>query len=357
MEESTKYFIKSNKYKKFKLGLNLKDFLLLFLLILLISFSILINKLLKKLRNCSDTNIEKKLILSLKFSQINSLLFETMRKFYKPLYGISNHKYNINQKKGIGICAICKNENLYLKEYVTYYQKLGLKKIIIYDNNDIDGEKPEDILFNYIKSNFVEIIDTRGFRRSQIPSYNHCYEKYRNQFDYIAFLDFDEFIIIQNNKSINDYLYDEKFDKCESILLNWEMYGDNDLVKYDKRTMIERFTKPSEKWNKGKSIVRTKIDNLLIISVHNVGFNVNYFCDSNGNKIIPPSYLDFSPPREPESYIKHFYTKTVEEFCKKIKRGGGHYNNDHPNYKYVLQTRIHAFAKFNKMTTEKRDIS
>lgn len=180
------------------------------------------------------------------------------------------------------------------------------------------------------------------------------YLKRKNQ--YIAFLDFDEFIIIKNNKSINDFLYDEKFDKCESILLNWEMYGDNDLVKYDNRTMIERFTKPAQKWNKGKSIVRTNIDNLLIISVHNVGFKVNYFCDSNGNKIIPKSYLYFIPPREPESYIKHFYTKTVEEFCRKIKRGGGHYNYNHPKYKYVLQDRIHAFAKFNKMTTKKRNI-
>ena len=35
----------------------------------------------------------------------------------------------------------------------------------------------------FIKTNFVEIIDIRGFRSAQLPSYNHCYEKYRNQFD------------------------------------------------------------------------------------------------------------------------------------------------------------------------------
>ena len=196
MEETKKFFL-PNKFEKLnfsrikkqfilrnpKLGLNLKDFLLVFLIILLISSSILIYILLKKLRNFPNTNIEKKFILSLKFSQIYSRLFETMRKLHKVPSGTSKHKYNIRKNKGIGICVTCKNENLYLKEYVTYYQKLGIKKIIIYDNNDIEGEKPEDILDNFIKSNFVEIIDTRGFRTSQIPSYNHCYVQYRNQFD------------------------------------------------------------------------------------------------------------------------------------------------------------------------------
>jgi len=376
-----------SKYPKFIL------FILCLLIILLISSSIIIYMLLERLNNISNnsnnnmnninknnnmnnpnnyinknnnnynitiqshSNIEEKLNLSFKFFEIYSVLFETMRNPPKPSSGITNHNYNIKENKGIGICSICKNENLYLKEYATYYQKLGIKKIIIYDNNDIDGEKPEEVLQNFIKTNFVEIIDIRGFRSAQLPSYNHCYEKYRNQFDYISFLDIDEFIVIQSNKSINDYLYDVKFDKCESILLNWVMYGDSDLLKYDNRTMIERFTKPVEKWNRGKSIVRTNIDNLIIISTIIVGVNVNYFCDSNGNKIIPNrNYLDFTAPKEPESYIKHFYTKTAEEFCNKIKNGDAHFNKNHPKSKIILQNRIQNFMKFNKMTREKRDI-
>ena len=409
MEEINNFFLIKKNSKKFKFSRNKKItknrylkfilFILFLLIILLISSSIIIYRLLERLNNISNnnnnilsnnnikknninknnymnnlnnninknnnnynitiqnhTNIEEKLKLSFKLFEIYSVLFETMRNPPKPSSGIVNHYYNIKEKKGIGICAICKNENLYLKEYVTYYQKLGIKKIFIYDNNDIDDEKPEDVLQDFIKSNFVEIIDIRGFRSAQLPSYNLCYEKYRNQFDYITFLDFDEFIIIQKNKSINDYLYESKFDKCESILLNWEMYGDSDLVKYDNRTMIERFTKPVRKWNRGKSLVRTNIDNLIIISTIIVGVNVNYFCDSNGNKIIPKNYLDFTAPKEPESYIKHFYTKTAEEFCYKIKKGDGHYNKNHPKSKIIMQNRIQIFKNFNKMTKEKRHI-
>jgi hypothetical protein len=179
----------------------------------------------------------------------NELIFQLSKNILKLFLFIINISFiiiriNKNLFLKVCLCTIGKKENLYATEFVEHYKKIGYDKIFIYDNNDIDDEKPEDVLQDFIKSNFVEIIDIRGFRSAQLPSYNLCYEKYRNQFDYITFLDFDEFIIIQKNKSINDYLYDSKFDKCESILLNWEMYGDNDLVKYDNRTMIERFTKP-----------------------------------------------------------------------------------------------------------------
>ena len=381
MKESNIFFEERNKLKGFnfskrkkkiilgnpKLGFNFNKFLLFFLIILLISSSLLIYVLLKRLSKISNnkiknnmnnnhTKIKEKMNLSIQFSEIYSILYDTFIDSPKFSYGNKNHNFNIKENKGVGMCSLCKNENLYSKEFVTYYQKLGIKKIIIYDNNDIDGEKPEDVLQDFIKSNFIEIIDIRGFKSAQIPANNHCYKKYRNQFDYIAFFDFDEFLVIQNNKSINEYLYDSKFDKCESILLNWEMYGDSDLVKYDNRTMIERFTKPVEKWSRGKSIARTNIDNLLVVTVHNVGYNVNYFCDSNGNKIILHNYLDFTAPKEPESYIKHFYTKTAEEFCEKMKKGGGHINRSHPKYKIIAQNRIQRFKKFNKMTNEKRDI-
>ena len=39
------------------------------------------------------------------------------------------------------ICAIAKNENLYLKEWVEYHKNIGINKIFIYDNNGLTSEK------------------------------------------------------------------------------------------------------------------------------------------------------------------------------------------------------------------------
>ena len=126
-----------------------------------------------------------------------------------------------------------------------------------------------------------------------------CYKKYGNQFDFLIFIDFDDFITIENNKDINTFLNDKKYNKCETIVLNWVMYGDNNLVKYDNPTLIERFTKPSSNWNRGKSIVRTNISNLIISSSHISGINTKYFCNSNGNRLFPKSYHEFKVPNKP----------------------------------------------------------
>ena len=155
MEETNKYLAKYNKFKKvkfsgnkkkiilknIKLGLNLKDFLLFFLLILLVSSFILLFIQLKRLFNFSNnnmnynmkitihnhTNIEKKLNSYNKSFENYS---KTLINLPIPSSDTRNHYFNIKENKGVGICSICKNENLYLKEYVAYYQKLGIKKLL-----------------------------------------------------------------------------------------------------------------------------------------------------------------------------------------------------------------------------------
>jgi hypothetical protein len=79
-------------------------------------------------------------------------------------------------------------ENDYIRFFVEYYQRLHFDKVIIYDNNDPDGEKFEDVINDYIQNGFVEIIDFRGREVAQLPSYQDCYDRFNNQYDWIAFL-------------------------------------------------------------------------------------------------------------------------------------------------------------------------
>jgi len=305
------------------------------------------------------TKIKKKLNLAFEFIKSYSILFDAAQKglTIAPEYSsrsIENNYRKLN--KGIGICTLGKKENLYAKEFVEYYLKLGIKKIIIYDNNEINGEKFEEVLKEYEINEKVKIIDIQGFESAQFPTYMDCYYKYGNQFDFLLFIDFDDFIKIENDIDINTYLYDKKFKKCETIVLNWLMYGDNDLVKYDNRLMVERFTKPISNWSKGKSIVRTNINNLIISSSHIIGINTNYFCDSNGNRVFPKTYHKFVIPNNPKAYIKHFYTKTAEEFCNKIIKGDVHFPENHPDYLNIIKDKINIFFYFNKITDEKLKI-
>ena len=118
-----------------------------------------------------------------------------------------------------------------------------------------------------------------------------------------------------------NYLYNKRFLKCESIIFNWHVYDDNNLEKYENKALIERFQNFNKRSKVSKSIIRGNLNNLLFPSVHICAINVNYFCDSTGKRIFPSNFLYTNLSEIYLAYIKHFYTKTAEEFCLKLNRG------------------------------------
>ena len=109
--------------------------------------------------------------------------------------------FNENKTK-TSICVVVKQENRYIKEFINYYRKLKINKIFLYDNNDLNGEYLEDILFKYIKYNFVEIINYRGKYKPQKKAYNDCYVNNNKDYNWMAFYDADEYLYIDNYTNI-----------------------------------------------------------------------------------------------------------------------------------------------------------
>ena len=299
-----------------------------------------------------------RLYLSKEFNKIYSSLYFTAKNgrtiipYYNKNYIIKNYNYkNVN---GLCLCTLGKKENLYSREFVEYYEQLGFNKIIIFDNNDIEGENFEEVLKDYIQNKFVDIIDIRGISAVQLPTFNYCYQKFQKQFDWIAFFDFDEYLFINDSsKNINKYIYSKKFQNCQSILFNWYLYDDNDLERYDKRKISERFKRAKIESRKVKSMVRGGLDNLLIPTSHILGININYFCDSNGIRVFPKNFYDITFPKNNKAFIKHFYTKTVQEFCNKIKKGDVQFHNKQSNYHHIFIKKLKSFFRINKITKNK----
>ena len=136
-------------------------------------------------------------------------------------------------------------ENMYALEWVEYYKQLGIDNIFICDNNfdsDKDTEHFEDVLQSYINDGFVIIKNYRNFPGVQMPCYHNTYYEISKDYDWIMFLDFDEFLILKKDKNIKDYLSRGCFKDANQILINWQTYTDNDLIYDDGRPCLERFT-------------------------------------------------------------------------------------------------------------------
>ena len=145
-------------------------------------------------------------------------------------------------------CAMGKRENLYSRELIEYYRSIGVEKFVFGDNNEPNTEKLSDVLKDYIKNGVVDILEIFGSLIGQGEFYGIMYEKYKEKCNWLTFFDFDEYLVMHfdktKNLTIKEYLSSDIFDNCEGIEINWLMHGDNDLVYYDNRSSIERFTKP-----------------------------------------------------------------------------------------------------------------
>ena len=134
----------------------------------------------------------------------------------------------------ITICAIAKNEEKYIEDWIKYHYELGFDSITIYDNNVPEkyGEV-EKLVYNSkkltddMKSN-TKIIDATGKSGFQIKAYNEHYK--RGDFDWCAFIDIDEFITLYKWKNIHEMLNDKTFSDTDAIFLIWDTISDDDIV-------------------------------------------------------------------------------------------------------------------------------
>ena len=244
-----------------------------------------------------------------------------------------------------------KLENKYVNELIEYYKNIGVDKFYLADNNDKNSEKLADILKKDITDGLIDIIDITGIKKDQTQLFGEVYEKHKSECRWMSFYDFDEYLKFTNNSNkIQTYFSESNFKKCDVILINWVIYNDNNIVKCDNRSLNKRFTKPlynSETNKFVKSIIKGNL-NLNPWSYDQTSHRPKHqlrTCDSNGKRV--KTFNDvIIPPILDNVYIKHFATKTIEEYIEKIIRG-------HPSQTLVLNKWIDNFFKLNTVTDEK----
>lgn len=252
------------------------------------------------------------------------------------------------------ICCIAKCENRYLHEWVSYHLALGFSQIFIWDNNNPNGEHPEDVLADFSQ---VTVLDCRGEKAFQNKAYTKFYNEYGKEYDWIAYIDVDEFITFSEGsklKTIDEFL--NRYDASVQIVhLNWMCYGDDDIVGLDRFDVVTRFLNPLPfdkhvqydfpENNHVKSIIRGGIDvGDLQITVHTPREGKFVVYDADG-KPCPNDY--FHPYTFQTAYIRHYVTKTIDEWLAKISRGRATLNSVEALYP------IEKFFIYNAHSIEK----
>lgn len=155
------------------------------------------------------------------------------------------------------ICAIFKNESVFLKEWIEFHLLAGIDHFYLYNNFSEDNYL--DVLSPYIEKGLVTLTDW-PFERGQLSAYKDCFDRYRKQTEWIAYIDLDEFICMKKETNITHWI--KNFSNYPSVYINWKMFGISGIKYNPKGTLvIERYTSCWEELsNAGKSFINTKFD-------------------------------------------------------------------------------------------------
>ena len=232
----------------------------------------------------------------------------------------------------LAVVSIMKNEAPYVKEWLDYHILAGVEHFYIYDNESPDNLK--EVLQPYIDAGVVTYIFYPGKAR-QYEAYNESIQNFRFFCRYIAFIDADEFIFPQNNKSIVEVVDEILADKptAGGLAVNIYYFGSNNLETADySKGVMERFTRRAPvDWLPvmtasgaigGTAHVSTITNPRRVNFFFNPHFAIyfeSYHAVNEEGKTVPS--FSNNPPTVNKIVMNHYCIKSKEEYLKKISRG------------------------------------
>ena len=219
----------------------------------------------------------------------------------------------------IGICAIAKDEDGYIDEWIRYHLKLGVDQICVFANNwRYSGPFTENFHVHwYAQDGEVQ----------QLNAYNrflHNANLSIQELDWCAFVDVDEYICVRDvSRSFQDIL--EEFQAYPSLTINWRLFGSSRLSWDSSHDVVTRFTKCEAVLNKHiKQVVNLKMmrENGMLSKAYFVNPHYGNWAAVNlqKNAVIGPfntQCLDQVQPLE----LNHYAVKTWDECLAKCARG------------------------------------
>ena len=231
----------------------------------------------------------------------------------KPL----NYKNIPHKKVAVSIVAILKNEAPYIKEWIEYHKLIGVDRFYLYDNESDDGLY--DILKPYIEDGTVIYKYVEG-HCMQIPVYNDAIYRYKDETEWLAIIDLDEFIVPIKYNSIKEVL--NEYSKYSGLAVNCISYDSNGYLTKPDLLTIEAYTNRRKDLNSDRHIIKS------IVKPKDIYYNNNpHCCKFKRNKIIVDSSFTPCPGALTKDCnvdvirINHYHSRSLEEYKARIDKG------------------------------------
>uniref|UniRef100_A0A7S1Y9V9 Glycosyltransferase family 92 protein n=1 Tax=Grammatophora oceanica TaxID=210454 RepID=A0A7S1Y9V9_9STRA len=142
----------------------------------------------------------------------------------------------------VGVCAIIRDAEAYIDEWVDYNFAIGFHAMYIYDNspnNDLKswGQKVREEGKNVVvvPHGMAPANDTQDL------AYNGCVERFGNESDYIAFVDDDEYLLLKKHADVSAFLREHLAQEGGCLTVNWARFGTSNHSLYAPIPVTRRY--------------------------------------------------------------------------------------------------------------------
>lgn len=216
------------------------------------------------------------------------------------------------------IVAIAKDEGEFIEEWLAYHRLLGVDYFFLYDDDPAIPLKN----ITSMQDQYVKIIPWHkqhfnlSGRNRQTKAYKHAVANYCKEFEWVLFIDIDEFLVLKNVDSLKEFL--KQFSDVDSISFNWHVFGHNGYYKNPNGLIIDSLTRRMKSPSiHVKSITRpTKIRDIdsahfCRLTAHSVRV------DANGLRFTDEIY----PGKTRIAHINHYQCRSFLNWMQRSRRG------------------------------------
>ncbi len=234
-------------------------------------------------------------------------------------------------RSGLAICLVVRNEAAHIAEWIAFHLKAGVSHFIIYDNGCSDGTIDVARAHLAVEQLTVMPWDQKlSDGRSGVELHNqslafaHCLRNFGGAFDWMAFVDVDEFMVPNGHPDLLSAL--EPLAGTGQVSLPWHMFGrcghdqspaDGILANYTQRARDPLGSAHALNW---KCIV----DPCRITGVRVHGFDL----DGEAVGVNDIGQVAKHKDRASSAFysnaaiqLNHYYTRSGSELEAKISRG------------------------------------
>jgi hypothetical protein len=224
----------------------------------------------------------------------------------------------------IAICTIQRNRGQWLKEWFAFHYAIGVRKFYFFAHKCTDNTNEVILeLKKYFDINaFVLSAD---LDRPQLSAYQYAYQNFNHEFDWIAFIDGDEFLFPSRHQDLREVMENYSYRKISGLAAYWACFGSSGHIIEPEGLVTENYRYRAnydfEPNRHIKSIIRGhQGDNFSVLQ------NSHYFKTIHGiidadNRSIQGGFTQYEPNYEVVK-INHYVTQSFTYF-KSFKQSSG----------------------------------